>query len=391
MIPFARMLSYGNIIPRESIVKIISNRDSWYVLLSTGDLYVRGYAYYNDGLERRWNDEWTLLRGDVLNFWIDSSGLYLMVQTVDLRVYHLGTRAYRTGVFGLSDLTFFSDSYFSTGTIKIRDAFAGSLSVGFIDSTGRFIVNGSQRGLNANTTPLSNWTVFGTSMIALGHSSTNWWSMNSVGTVFGGGQNISQIFSTTQPEDVFFTYPISIGTGSNTPQWGRLLSNYQFAVIFPSSTERQWMGRGFGNNGIFGNGSYATLTSTAMVSASWLDRTLIRRVADRTHNNNQSNLYYGDNGLYYTGVGTYRGVGSAAKINVPVKINVPFDSSLIEYIDVGSQSTYIYLSTGKVYMAGVMYTNGTDFVTNDTYVEVTDMYGIWAKNYTNETMDGGNI
>lgn len=390
MIPFTRILTYGNIAENSKIVKIQFSNASWMILLSNGELYGRGNGAFGDGQAKVWHEDWTLIRKNVKNFWMDNYGNSLMLQEIDNKVYYTGSRYYRTGNDNTVETTFKEDIFFSSGSIVIDTVSfnTSSASIGFIDNDKIFRVIGSQRGLNSSTVPFSNWNSVSTNIIAIGNSGTNWWTINTSGQVHGGGQNIAQIF-TSSPESTFYSYPILIGTASTDEIYGKSLQDHQYAIIFPSVVDRTWYGRGYAINGIFGNGSTSNLKSTTVVSNSWPMRTSILGLADNLFSNCNTTMYYTTEGMYVTGNTTFRGLNDGVVTRISqVKVPVPFNTNDIIYLDLGSSATYVYLKDGSIYMCGRFNTE-TEIITYDTYTNVSDKFGQFPKGFTKESMKHG--
>ena len=72
MIPFARVLKYGNILPVKDIVKFDTTYGSMYLLYSTGELYGlgRNTAYQMGNDTNTMVTSWTLISTNVSTFWI---------------------------------------------------------------------------------------------------------------------------------------------------------------------------------------------------------------------------------------------------------------------------------------------------------------------------------
>lgn len=76
MIPFARIVKYGNILPVKDIVKFDTAYGSMYLLYSTGELYGLGRnAAYQMGNDTNTTvTSWTLISTNVSTFWISKDG-----------------------------------------------------------------------------------------------------------------------------------------------------------------------------------------------------------------------------------------------------------------------------------------------------------------------------
>ncbi|AZU98469.1 putative DNA condensation protein [Salmonella phage SE_PL] len=389
MIPFTRMLNYGNIAEDSKIVKIQFSTASWMILLSNGELHGRGNGAFGDGQAKVWHEDWTLIRNNVKNFWMDQFGNSLMLQETNNKVYYTGSRFYRTSNDNTMETTFKEDIFFSSGSIIIDTVSfnTGSPSIGFIDNNNFFRVIGSQRGLNSSTVPYTNWNLVSTNIIAIGNSGTNWWTINTSGQVHGGGQNIASIFSSA-PESTFYSYPVLIGNASTDEIYGKSLQDHQYAIIFPSYVDKTWYGRGFGFNGVFGNGSTNNLTSTTIISNSWPMRTSIIGLADNSFSNCNTTMYYTNEGMYVTGNTSFRGLNDGTVRVSPVKVQVPFNTNDIVYLDLGNSATYVYLKDGSIYMCGRFNTK-TEIITYDTYTNISDKFGKFPKDLTKESMKHG--
>lgn len=392
MIPFARIVKYGNIISSSKVVKIISGQKTWIMLLDDGSLYGRGEGAIGDG-KNEFRNDWTLLNTNVRNFWVAPIGPFICVQKNDNTVEYCGDMRYRMGTTGTVVLNFTPDPYFSSNSIKIKSVSFNNnyQSMGIIDDTNKFLIIGSPRALNGSSTVNTNWTFVANSVVAIANSGTNWWSLNSSNVVAGGGQNISNIFSTGASESTFYTYPISISSDGYGAK--PTLIGGQYWVAFTANTLSNVLyGRGFGNSGSFGNGSNNSLTSSTLISSSWPNRASLLNMGDPSYFQNATLMYYTSNGfLYYSGSGLNRGVSSTANVYSMTAISVTFDPSTIVYLDVGWQTTYVYLSDGRIFMSGDVYTSSTNKTPNILFTDVTNMFGSYVKHITRDSMINGIV
>jgi hypothetical protein len=389
MIPFARIMKYGNKLQTRKVIKISAGLTGWVMLMDNGDLYCYGNGPMGDG-KNEFRSEWTFINSNVRNFWVDPINVFIVVQKDDNTVEYCGDQRYITGLTNQPIiLNFTVDSMFASKTTRVKDIKFNTTqySVGLITSTGVFYLRGSQRALNGGTSPLSSWTQFNTGIIALASSSTNWWTINSVGNVMGGGQNISQIFNNSA-ENTFVSYPTSIGTTANVDDTN-LLSGQYWVSFNSSANKNSYYGRGFNSNGQFGNGTTTTLRATTIISSSWPNLGSMKNTGASNYDTITCIMYYTTGGLiYYSGYSAYRVPGVAAGKNTMTAFTVPFDVNLIEYLYLDRQSTYAFLSDGRIFMIG-RYFNSAGLQENTDYTDVTSMFGAFEKAYTRETMING--
>lgn len=99
MIPFARIVKYGNILPVKDIVKFDTSYSSMYILYSTGELYGRGrnsYSQMGTG-DNTTVLSWKLISTDCSYFWISKDGDSSVLLRKTDGSWELSGRAYILG------------------------------------------------------------------------------------------------------------------------------------------------------------------------------------------------------------------------------------------------------------------------------------------------------
>lgn len=142
MLPFVRMLNYGNKAPSlPEITKILvpytSSRPAFMVLYDDNRLYGIGGGtvdnyIYGDGKPTEQKLEWTLIRDDVQDVWCTNTS-FVIIKTMDGKLLYTGRRSFQTGntsstevVTSYTDCTPFIESGIGTGNLnQITSVHAG--------------------------------------------------------------------------------------------------------------------------------------------------------------------------------------------------------------------------------------------------------------------------
>lgn len=379
MIPFARMMTYGNKTKGLSITKIRSWSQSWLMLTSDNKLYAKGYGSFGGGKDYYvWWDTWTLIQSDVRNFWCDENNHTIYYQMLDNKMYWCGKTYYR-GAGNNVSLSFVEDTMFSSMIIK-KIVFNVNGSTVALSTTGNCYLIGALRQWTGVNTSRTTWGLQASSIYDVCTSGLNWFTVGNNGVVNGGGSNSFNILNTSGDTSTYYAYPINIGTSKVFPEEPMLNCN-TFSVRFRNAAGAM-VGRGSGSYGCFGNGNTNNLTSTTVISTSWPNYSSMIRMNDfgpSDSNGGVAKSYYFTNStLYFFGSVRYGG-GSTSSSDVlsPESLSIGFDPSKIIYIQVAFFTVYIYTSDGKVYHTGLHYNSPSS---NTTIIQFTELTGSFYGN-----------
>lgn len=372
MIPFARVLKYGNTaVNTIKIKKIRFAMNSTLALSRNGELYGRGAGAFGDGNGITFRDDWVLVRENVEDFWCNENQQAIYIRTSDKKILWCGSMKYRTGSSDTSfTSTFQEESILTTQGVRNIIFNESYTSILALSTAGSAYLIGSPRSWNGVTTVNTAWTLMGTGITSIMCTSTNYFTVMTNGVVNGGGQNIANILNATASTSNFYVWPINIGTARvSSPS----ITVGQYAIKF-MGTSNTMLGRGYGFGGFFGYGSNQDITNTATISSSWPNFSSMIRQSDIPQGAPNKSYYYTSTKLYFMGMPSRSGSTSTSTVYSPEEISVPFSPGDIIYIQVAGAFVYIYLSTGKIYQAGVRYTNSGVFVDYAQFTEVESSY-----------------
>lgn len=388
MIPFSRVLVYGNTATSKiEIKKMRCSHDSWLALSTKGDLYGRGTGALGDGLSvGSFRADWILIRSGVVDFWTNSNHQILYIKTDDNKLYWCGAKRYRSASTDLTYTTTFAEESSNITSLNFkRFLFNDSnSSILALTTTNTCFLIGMQRAFTGSSGSLSSWTLMASGVTEVLTTGTNYFTVATNGTVYGGGQNIANILNPTASSGDFFAWPISIGSMRTTNPG---ITNGQYSVKF-ISTLGEMVGRGFGNNGFFGNGSTADLKNTTTISAGWPDYSKMIRQSDQPPASSvNKSYYYTSSKLYFMGIPSRSGSTSTSTVLSPQQLVVPFTPSDIIYIQVGQNNTVIYTSSGKIYYAGMYFSSGTTYEDSVEFTEYdSSLFSKFKINITRNSM-----
>ena len=389
MIPFARVLKYGNIADTPiEIIKMRCMHISWIALSSNGDLYGRGYGSFGDGQPyATWREDWFIIKSGVVDFWVNDSHQLLYIRTNDGKLSWCGDNRYRTGGTDSTLTTTFNPESAVINNLDIKRIIFndGYVSLMVLSTGGACYLMGSPRAWNGSTTVTPTWSNVANGILEIMSTGTNYFTIASNGVVNGGGQNIANILNTTASSGTFYTWPVSIGTANVNDM---SVTTGQYAIKFRNSGSlNTYMGRGFGNTGIFGNGSQADLKSTSVISSAWPELQQIIRQSDLPAGTQSKTYYYTPTSLYFMGTVPRSGSASTGSFVItPEKLVVPFVPNDIVYIEVKQNTVVVYTNGGKIYYAGLAFSSAT--VSNDAaqFVEWTGWFDKFKINVTHDSM-----
>lgn len=378
MLPFPRMMVYGNTKPALKAIKIRSTNNSWLVLTNNGELYARGVGAFPDGQSvSAFRSDWILIATNVKNFWGNYNHQVLYIQYTDNSIQWIGANRYRTAGSDSTYTTTLATEPIITGTVMkqflFNDTYASILA---LSEDGRSFLIGSTRAYTGTVSTLSSFVMQNSGLVDIFCTGTNFFATSTNGTVYGGGQNIANILNTSASSGTFYSFPVSIGQALSADSTLGYVSTSQYAIKF-RNTSNALVGRGYGFNGFFGNNSTNDLASTTNIIQYYTDYSNIIRFNDvpRTHSISRSYYYTSTGKLYVMSLATATGAGAITdKILVPTELTVPFNPANIIYLELEQNSTTVYTSDGKIYAAG----NRTDATnTNTTYDLFTEYDPSW--------------
>ncbi|HBC8455130.1 Uncharacterised protein [Escherichia coli] len=376
MLPFARMMNYGNIVPVPLQIKKIIPTDTEVVVLYTdGQLYARGSNSY--GKFGRGNNNavrsWTLIRENVKDCWMTQGTL--LVQDNDLNYFycgygsHIGLETSTTSF--LSYNQYIENLYTQSSSTSIKQMYAGTTwftflmdnntiwSTGwnsarqFADGTGTTYQISDGSFVKAVTPDVDIAQIQSTNYCAMFFDTQN--------NLYIGGSTSGISTSTTwTPFNEYTLYKPST-TYTKTLQYTVCSFGAVSALVEnPNTGARQFLVGGLANNGAWGNN---TTNSTALAVLGNNSTTLPSGTYYSIHTGyaSQSSILVTSTGVYATGLnasgyaGTL-GVGSNVTIGKFTACPLPsgITYSMYDKIKIyrGSYRTFLTADMKNIYSTG---------------------------------------
>ncbi|WAE77425.1 X-linked retinitis pigmentosa GTPase regulator [Escherichia phage ph0011] len=154
MLPFGRMVKYGNIVPDpRSGFRIISTGDALLLITKSGDLWVRGYNRYGKlGIGNNTTTyvrDWTKVRSDVK--FACGSGLLTVIFTKDNRILYCGDKWFETGGVGSAQIFKWTDVTYQFGAVDlstVRDMKMSYYTIGLLTTNNQLYAKGFDNNLS---------------------------------------------------------------------------------------------------------------------------------------------------------------------------------------------------------------------------------------------------
>lgn len=376
MLPFPRMMVYGNIAPTGiKIKKYYKSPTSSMGIDSNNRLWYWGYNAYGgagDGTTSTDYVNWKLIRNDVLNWWCNGSYGTSVIKTTDGKFWYCGNNGFTTGTWPGTATTTWTEIPFLSGknviNIQVGDRFMAAQIDDKLYGFGAN-VNGIFNGSTviASGSVLSTWTLFSStySVKEFRICGAQTYIVTNSNILLGCGSNANNALSSTGIGTVVpFQTLLTVKDMTNplsSAYKGVLNGNISINV---SSV----FGRGSGTGYQFGNSSTAVLANSTVISSSWPNYSSMSTIS-------YSGADYGSgsqNCLYVTGTGstasiyamgtqTYGelGVGDTTVRQTPAL--VPFtlnaDESILAIVHANNNCTTLYTNKRALH-AGRAFING---------------------------------
>ncbi|MEX5639881.1 hypothetical protein AAAA58_02335 [Escherichia coli] len=376
MLPFVRMMNYGNIVPVPIQIKKITPTDLDVVVLYTdGQLYARGNNSF--GKFGRGNNNavksWTLIRENVKDFWVSQGTL--LVQDNDLNYFYCGYGDYiglptSTTTF-LSYNQYIENLYTQSSSTSIKQMYAGTTwftflmdnntiwSTGwsgarqFADGTGKTqqITDGSF--VKAVTPNVDIAQIQSTNNCVMFFDTQN-------NLYIGGGTSGISTSTTWTPFNEYTLYKPSTTYTKTLQYTGCSMGSVSALVENPSTGARQFLVGGLASNGAWGNN---TTTSSALAVLGSNSTTLPTGTLYSIHTGypTQSSILVTSTGVYATGLNASSyagslGVGSNVTIGRFTACPLPSEITYSMYDKIkiyrGSYRTFLTADMKNIYSTG---------------------------------------
>lgn len=367
MLPFGRMLEYGNVKPNtKTIKKMKLEFATSYILTTDGELYGRGANSLGqlgtgDFVART---EWVLIRNEVRNFWTSINYDIIFIQSTDNRLWYCGNNANLLGIPWTVDTNIpvlTEIPYFSGRAIKKVHCTPTSASGctiflaedGFLYGTGNRIGFSSTTGATQSFYSIDN-SVDDFALLNLGTIYIKG------ATMYGCGLNQSKI--------------ISPSSGSNVALNSTIMrTNYdsQLTCVDYSLTYKAQNGRVYGigqqSYGRFGIGNTELYDGMWVECTSYGSPSLMCQILT-----GGSSIFIQNSTLYAVGR------NSASIYSVPVQgttnllysvpvSSVPFNIASIISMYMYREYSSFYYSTDKVYYCGRLF-DGASILNSDKVI-----------------------
>ncbi len=359
MLPFPRLVQYGNTILPRNIVKIQATRESLFLLFTSGNLYAIGYNSYNQfgvGTVNTIYKTWQLCKTNVVDFYVGGDSCLVKLNTGSWE-YAGNQRLSGTSdgdpVYVNTWTSLPAMNYFNTNGLTIKKIQLGGTAIGVLCTNNTLYQMGYNSQGNfgtGSTTSQSSFIVSraNTKDFCLGFVFSLATDLSS-GILYRAGWNaFGQIGYGTNPASTSW---ISTGTVANNIFAGLYTSSYVNASGSVLST-------GDDAYGAIANG-HTTSSSAVVNSYTSLNSGLPGAITDTTiHSTKTYNTWFRTSaGIYATGrndsgqlsIGSTNNVGSYTAVTLPSGVQ----SSQIELFEITNFCSFILLTDGRtIYVSG---------------------------------------
>lgn len=383
MIPFARVLQYGNTASNSiEAKKIQATQSTWFVLDINSNLHVRGLnVFYTFGIPgmstSNFINEYAISRTNVRNIWAAQNRQASVIQLNDGTIHYTGSRQILNG--GSYANQFITQYTQQTGipTTNVKNVIFSAYCLAILYENGEVWMSGEKRNVTGVAAE-SGWARYMTNIIQLQDCNTNWMALDTSGNVYGSGQNIANILNPTASSSTFYAYPVLVATpGLNaiTKLFGE-----QYCVKVGSIPGIIY-GKGYGGLYAFGDGSTNGYTTVTNVSTKWPNASIATGINIPSNAVLQRSFYFTPSLLYIfgsAGAGS-GGLTNTGWITTPIVIpNLPFSPSAIKFVyRVSNNGTLI--STGKDWFYSGVYSTGN--LISETIVEFQNINELLFKGF----------
>ena len=391
MIPFARMIKYGQLRNAVIIKKYYRSSLTGAAIDNNNGLWYLGYNAYGgagDGTTSADYTNWKFIRNDVTNYWTNGGSGTSVIRTIDGKIYWCGNNAWLIGSSNgtvntsWSEITFLSNKdirNMQIGPNYIIAQIGTELYAFGVNAGGIF--NGTS--VVANGAALNTWTRI-SSTYNVKHfsvSSQQCYIVTTANVFIGCGTNASNCLSTTGLNNVlsWVTVLSSVSTfdDSSYPYKGMLNAN----ISYSSGV----YGRGSGTNNQFGNNSTATLTAHTSLNSYWPNYSNINKLSfSGSDSGGSANCLYvvgtGSNTqIYAMGGQSYGelGVGDQVIKSTPVLVPISIDEDEIVIGIMHSYGNSTTLYTNKRVLSCGRTFNGAAYVNVLTFMEQSIIPSDW--------------
>ncbi|WEM33564.1 GTPase regulator [Escherichia phage EJP2] len=390
MLPFARILEYGNKLPTSPIETIYmpsGNSGCLFILYKDNTLYgigggtSRNYCFGQGDSGGTNYPNWVLVHHDVKRF-ACSLVEFALIQTIDNKFYYTGANDIVAGT-GFSttwtDITTLFTSVFTPtqidSIIDIQVSWSHilvHLENGDLYGMGRNL--GGTLGLGSNTM-VSTFTKLNTDVKKLTHRINTTWIIKNDNSLWRTGQNSSGILGITATTNNIYSWTKYNLATNLIPHDVAMNTDGSFILINNTTTDAWYLI--VSGNSINGNLGTGSLSNAVSINNNLLfltdSSTVITSPVTLNTNGDGSDIgcVISTNGtLYTTGNGTYGRFGNGTNSNkarFTPPVNPPNISSMETYV--GADFGVAYLTkAGDVYYTGRSFSNNT---IQNTYQLVT--------------------
>lgn len=379
MLPFGRMLQYGNTVSAlKEAKKVVATQSSWFVLDKDSNLYVRGLnVFYNFGIPSMSNtnfiDDYTISRTNVRNVWAAQNRQASVIQLNDGTIHFSGSQAILNGdAYSNQFITQYTQQ---TGipTSNVKNVIFSSYCLALLYENGDVWMSGNKRNVTG-VSGSSGWAKHMSNILQLQDCNTNWMALETSGNIYGSGQNISNILNSTASSSTFYPYPVLVGT-VGVPAGVKLFGE-QYCVKAGAIPGNGIYGKGYGGMYAFGDGLTSGYTTFTKISTPWPNSSTAIGINVPSNVVLQRTFYYTPSALYVFGAGGagIGGLPDTGWITTPKAVtNLPFNPSVIKFIYRAANIGTI-ISTGEDwYYSGIYSTGASSIGTIAEFQKVNDM------------------
>ena len=366
MIPFARVLKYGNDVrDTKTIKKMKLEFATSYVLTTDGELYGRGANSMGqlgtgDFVART---EWVLIRREVSNFWTSLSYDIIFIQSTDNRLWYCGNNANLQGIpwSEATNIPVLTEiSYFSGRPMKkvhctptsARGCTIFLTENGFLYATGNRTGFSSSSGASQSFFSIDN-TVDDFAPLNLGIVYIKGSSM------YGCGLNQSKIISQSAADNA------ALNSTLMRTNYSSQLTAVDYSLTYKATNGRVY-GIGQQPYGRFGIGNNTSYDGTWVECTGYGSPSLMCQIKT-----GGSSIYIQNSTFYAVGRNSESiydmPVQGTTNLLYPVAFSTPFDVSSIFAIYVYREFSSFFYSTNKVYYCGRL-SNGAVLLTSDKVI-----------------------